>query len=179
MPDLMNSNGTSETDNWLTPKWLLRALEHEFGKFDLDPCAEPGQIHSEFFDSNFTPEVNGLEADWFGNVYCNPPYSQAKEWILRGRQECKYRLGGETKQVVFLMPVRSDTFWWHLCLEEADEILFFQGRIRFDRPDGQPANSPRFPSAVIIFRNRKCNTGGPIISSVSAKVWKKYYGENR
>lgn len=32
-------------------------------------------------DAYFTPYDNGLEKDWYGRVFMNPPYSNASAWV--------------------------------------------------------------------------------------------------
>ena len=51
------------------------------------------------------------------------------------------------KTVVFLIPSRTDTKWWHnYCMR--GEIRFIKGRLKFDNYK----NSAPFPSAIVIFR---------------------------
>ncbi len=58
-----------------TPEWVWSAL----GYIDLDPCAGLG---TAIGDTNWRIESKecGLEKDWFGFVYCNPPFSQKEQW---------------------------------------------------------------------------------------------------
>ncbi len=55
---------------WLTPPCLVKKL----GEFDLDPCSP---INAPFLHAktNYTIEDNGLNKQWFGRVYCNPPFT--------------------------------------------------------------------------------------------------------
>ena len=57
-------------DRLQTPEWVYKNL----GSIDLDPCA--GE-HTHIGVSNWAVErgENGLEREWFGFVYCNPPFS--------------------------------------------------------------------------------------------------------
>jgi DNA N-6-adenine-methyltransferase Dam len=121
---------TSLRGDWKTPKALYQALDAEFN-FDYDPC--PARV-----------KVNGLESDW-GNVnFVNPPYGkQITNWIQKGYQE---NLKG--KIVVFLIPSRTDTAWWHDYIMRADEIRFIRGRLKFD----DQKNSAPFPSAIAVFK---------------------------
>ena len=68
---------THKTDNWSTPKYLLDLLEKDFGKFDYDPCPLR------------TDDKTRLLTDWKGNVFCNPPYSNAKEFLNKALLEIK------------------------------------------------------------------------------------------
>jgi hypothetical protein len=122
---------TSQRGDWKTPKALYQALDAEF-HFDHDPC--PAR-----------PKENGLESTW-GNInFVNPPYGkEISKWIQKGYVE---NLKG--KVVVFLLPSRTDTKWWHEFVMKATEIRFIRGRLRFD----DQKNSAPFPSAIVIFKN--------------------------
>lgn len=67
-----------KNDKLKTPEWVLR----ELGEIDLDPCAG---IDTTIAKNNWAIERgdNGLERDWFGFVYCNPPFSQKEQWSQR------------------------------------------------------------------------------------------------
>ena len=64
-------------DEWLTPPSLLKDL----GTFDLDPCS-PINRPWNTANHHYTKLDNGLEKDWFGCVWCNPPYGRFAEiWL--------------------------------------------------------------------------------------------------
>jgi hypothetical protein len=123
---------TSLRGDWKTPKALYQALDAEF-HFDHDPCP-------------VKPKFDGLESDW-GNVnFVNPPYGrEIAKWIQKGFEENQ-----KGKTVVFLLPSRTDTHWWHEFVMKATEIRFIRGRLRFDDHN----NSAPFPSAIVVFGHR-------------------------
>lgn len=76
--------------------------------------------------------------------FVNPPYGrEIGRWIKKGFEE--WRKG---KTVVFLIPSRTDTAWWHDHIMKASEIRYIRGRLKF----GDAKNSAPFPSAIAIFR---------------------------
>lgn len=124
----MSIHFSSESVHWTTPKSLYNKLDDEFG-FDDDPCP----LHGE----------GGLDREWGYTTFCNPPYGRAiNAWIKKGYEES---LLGKT--VVFLIPSRTDTKWWHEYIMKAAEIRFLKGRLKF----GDSKNSAPFPSAIVIF----------------------------
>lgn len=126
----MNVHFSSERLDWKTPKVVYQILDAEF-RFDFDPCP-------------VNPKFDGLACDWGGSSYCNPPYGRdLGRWIEKGFAEFK-----KGKTVVFLIPSRTDTKWWHEYCMKATEIRFIKGRLRFD----DQKNSAPFPSAIIIFK---------------------------
>ena len=81
-----------------------------------------------------------------GGVSCfvNPPYgTEIGKWIKKGYEQ--YLKG---KTVVFLIPSRTDTRWWHEYVMKAKEIRFIKGRLKFDDQE----NSAPFPSAIVVFK---------------------------
>jgi phage N-6-adenine-methyltransferase len=131
---------SSETDMWATPQNFFDKL-NAFFRFELDVCATPENSKCK---SYFTELQNGLNQDWIGTVWMNPPYGrEIGKWVARAYAQS--RLHGST--IVCLLPARTDTKWWHdYCVK--GEITFIKGRLKF----GDAKNSAPFPSAVVIFR---------------------------
>ena len=133
-----------KSDEWSTPKALYAALDAEFG-FVFDPCP----LHDGH-------GVSGLMMEWGARSFCNPPYSNIYPWMEKG-----YREFTAGKCVVFLVPSRTDTRWWHEFVMKASEIRFVRGRLRF----GESTRNAPFCSSVVIFDGRtrgigslKCST---------------------
>ena len=123
---------TSERLDWQTPVAVYKKLNAEF-HFDCDPCP-PNNL------------FNGLSMEWGGSNFVNPPYGrEIPGWIDKAIEE--HRKG---KSIVLLVPSRTDTKWWHRLMDEAPEIRFIRGRLKFD---DQKSNAP-FPSAIVILRGK-------------------------
>lgn len=73
-----NSLELKKNDRLQTPEWVWR----ELGEVDLDPCAG---IDTRIGVANWALErgENGLDRDWHGFVYCNPPFTQKEVWAQR------------------------------------------------------------------------------------------------
>ena len=69
-------NGTS--DDYYTPPWLFKALNVEF---DLDVCAPAGGVPWIPAKRSLSIIDDGLNAEWHGSVWMNPPYSAPTPWI--------------------------------------------------------------------------------------------------
>ena len=139
---LMSSarTGDSSKDEWQTPTWLFELLHKEF-RFVLDAAATEENALCEWF---FDKETNGLESEWFGNVWVNPPFSQLKKWVEKGFEQA--HSNPKVQSVVMLVPARTDTAaWWNYV--RFGEVRFLPGRLRFVGA----TNSAPFPSAVVMF----------------------------
>lgn len=121
---------TSWRSDWRTPLSLFQELNKEFN-FDFDPCPT-------------SPDFNGLDIEWGKVNFVNPPYGrQIGLWLKKGFEEWQ-----QGKTVVFLIPSRTDTQWFHnIILPYAKEIRFIKGRLHFSNHK----NSAPFPSIVVVF----------------------------
>ena len=148
-PALINEGMfTSRTDEWATPQDLFDLLNAVF-RFTLDVCAtEENTKCYHYFDKH----KNGLNQEWTGTCWMNPPYGRAiAQWVEKAYFSAKHN--GAT--VVCLLPARTDTRWWHdFCTK--GEIHFIKGRLKF----GNAKHNAPFPSAIVIFRPQLDLNGG-------------------
>ena len=129
------------TDEWATPQWLFDKLNEQF-HFTLDVCANEDNAKCKTF---FSKVQDGLQQQWDGVIWCNPPYGrQIKQWVKKASEAAA---SGNT--VVMLIPARTDTEWFHEYVYGKAEIRFIRGRVKF----GDSKNSAPFPSMVCVFRN--------------------------
>ena len=135
--DLMFS---SKTDLWATPLDFFKKLDAVF-RFETDVCALPENAKCQKF---FSPADDGLNQDWVGTCWMNPPYGrEIGAWVEKAFHSAKRN--GAT--VVCLLPARVDTRWWHdYCAK--GEVHFVKGRLKF----GDCKDCAPFPSAVVVFR---------------------------
>jgi hypothetical protein len=102
-----------KNDRLQTPPWVIQ----ELGRVDLDPCAGASTYIGK---TNWAIErgENGLDLDWFGFVYCNPPFSQKEVWAQR---MVEYGNG------ILILPERGSAPWFG-PLAEAAGIYWVMGR---------------------------------------------------
>lgn len=98
----------------------------------------------------FTESENGLEQDWRGSVFCNPPYGrEISQWVKKAYSESLLNTNGV---IVLLIPARTDTRYWHdYIFNKASEIRFLKGRLKFEL-NGVSKQSAPFPSAVVVYK---------------------------
>ena len=134
---------SSATPEWETPQDFFDKLSKEFGGFDLDIAANAANHKCQAY---FTKENSAFDNEWFGQVWCNPPYGrEIGQWV----KACSEYDGLS----VMLLPARTDTRWFHdyIYNNKNAEIRFIKGRLKF----GGSKNSAPFPSMVVIFRNEE------------------------
>jgi hypothetical protein len=83
-----------------------------------------------------------------GRVFINPPYSNIRGFLQKGLEELKR---GNVELLVYLIPARTDTKWFHEFVYGKAEIRFIKGRLKF----GNSKNSAPFPSMLVIYKSIK------------------------
>lgn len=132
---------SSKNSCWETPQDLFDQLDAKF-HFETDVCALPENAKCKKF---FTPEQDGLAQKWSGVCWCNPPYGKGIERWLKKAYEST-----DTATTVCLVPVRTDTAWFHDWVLNKAEIWYLRGRLHF----GGSKNSAPFPSMVLVYRSK-------------------------
>ena len=151
----------SGRSDWGTPQSLFDDLHAEF-RFTLDVCAA---LWNRKLDRCFVPavagwsagewqrlygaavRVDGLAHSWAGErCFMNPPYGDViKAWVSKARMEAE-----RGTLVVGLLPVRTDTKWFHRHVyHAATEIRFLKGRLKFE--GGKALSSAPFPSMIVVW----------------------------
>ena len=137
---------TSKKDDWETPRKLFEELNKEFS-FDVDVAASDENAKLPKY---FTKEDDALVHNWDGNVFCNPPYGrQIGKWLQKGYEE---HLREQDRVIVFLIPARTDTSYWHNFIFDKAEIRFLRGRLKFE-VGGESKDAAPFPSALVIYKS--------------------------
>lgn len=140
---------SSKEEKWQTPDKVFTPLNEEF-KFTLDPCC---QHDSARCTKHFTPVEDGLKQSWENEiVFVNPPYGrEITKWVEKSLFEATNN--GAT--VVMLIPVRTDTKYFHNFIYGKAELRFIRGRIKFVNPiTKKQALSAPFPSMIVIFKSK-------------------------
>lgn len=116
-----------KSDEWLTPPAIIGAI----GPFDLDPCS-PVVRPWPTAAVHYTREDDGLNKDWFGRIWCNPPFgNEAIKWLRKLEQH---------GNGIGLVPARTETKMFYECVwGKAHGVLFIKGRPKFHLVDGSPA----------------------------------------
>ncbi len=123
-----------------TPQAFFDTLNAEF-HFDLDAAADSRNHKCEMWMGEGGLEMDAIEADWGGEgitAFLNPPYSVAGAFVAKAREEAD-----KGARVVLLLPVRSDTRWWHQYIYDKGtgregtwrpgvKVRFISGRLNFE-----------------------------------------------
>lgn len=133
-----HQSARAKSVDWLTPPTWIAKL----GGFDLDPACPPDM---PWQTATIMMHEGGLEADWRGRVWLNPPFGkEAAAWLR------KLAAHGDG---IALIPARTETaMFFESVWGTADAVCFVKGRPHFHYPDGEraPFNSGA-PIALIAY----------------------------
>ena len=119
----------------------------------------------------FTRDVDGRRCSWWGDVWCNPPYSDVRPWVEKAWAEMSRR--GPRTISMLLPDVRCHQMWWSELVEpyrdgrpSAErgvtlETHFLAGRHAFDRAGRggrrlKPKhNRPPFGLVLLVWRRTR------------------------
>ncbi len=146
--DVRGTTGTGENE-WYTPSEYIEMARAVMGGFDVDPASNPVAQKTVQAATYFTEETNGLDKDWNGRVWLNPPYAQPAIAHFADKTVAEVQSGNATEAIV-LTHNYTDTSWFQKMARAAKAICFTRGRIRFESPTGEKA-SPTQGQAFFYF----------------------------
>ena len=137
--------GDSTGDEWYTPGKYIDSVRAVLGGIDLDPasCEQANRVVKA--NKIYTLEDSGLDHEWKGRVFINPPYSDNKKFAEKLRAE--YSSGNVTEAIALLGAHAIETHWF---APYWDYVLCFTGhRIKFNTPDG-PTKAGNINGSVFV-----------------------------
>lgn len=120
----------NENDEMLTPAQYIEAAREVLGEIDLDPASRQEAQEIIKAKSYFTRADDGLNREWFGRVWLNPPYSDPllENFIDKLIREIT---SGNIEAAILLTNSSTDTAWFHNAEAVAADICFTRGRVHF------------------------------------------------
>ena len=129
---------TAKSNNeWYTPSKYIEAARQVMGTIDLDPASCELANQTVKASRYYTKEDNGLSKEWYGNVWCNPPYGRMYKdtgtaaFVAKSLDEYAK---GNIEQVIVLTMVGMYARWFFRLLQYP--ICFLEQKPLFCLPDG-------------------------------------------
>jgi ParB-like chromosome segregation protein Spo0J len=125
----------SGKNEWYTPEKFITAARKVMGSIDFDPASN--EIANKTVGATVykTKDDSGLDVDWSGNVWMNPPYAQP---LIRQFAEKIVEQLPNIHQGIVLVNNATETKWFQHMAERASALCLISSRVKFLDPDGNP-----------------------------------------
>jgi hypothetical protein len=149
MAHVKNNSGNNE---WYTPSKFIESARLVMGSIDLDPASSDIANKIVKATKYHTIADSGLDSEWFGNVWMNPPY--ARDLFPKFIDKL---VASQVTQYITLTNNNTDTVSGAKLLRHSTIVCFVNKRIKFVAPDGTLGKSP-LQGQIICYKGRKPET---------------------
>ena len=150
-----------ERNYWQTPGHIFEIASQLFGQFTVDLAANEDNAVCDLW---LGEEADSLTVPWanylgrYRKGWLNPPFSKITPWMEKAIEESKQGF-----QTVMLIPTPNGD-GRDLLFGEAADIVFFDKRVQYIRPNGEISKqNPRGSCLVNYSRNPVLPHRGPRI----------------
>ncbi|MEO5363850.1 MAG: ParB N-terminal domain-containing protein [Magnetococcus sp. DMHC-8] len=122
--------GQSGNNEWFTPSKWIELARQAMGSIDVDPASNATAQQTVQAARWYDQEQDGLQQEWSGNVWLNPPYARG---LIDGFVDklLEQFQSGTARQAIALVDNRTDTRWFHALCSVASAVAFTKGRVNF------------------------------------------------
>jgi hypothetical protein len=139
----------SGDNEWYTPSKYIELARDVMGEIDLDPASNAFAQRTVKAGTFYTIETNGLERDWFGRVWMNPPYTNPEIQQFTAKLVSSYS-AKQVSEAIVLTNNSGDTAWHHNLGKESSAMCVPLGRIKFESQTRE-SNSPAMGQSFFYF----------------------------
>lgn len=145
-PHVSFNSGNNE---WYTPADYIELAREVMGSIDLDPASSEIANRVVKAETYYTAETNGLDKEWRGNVWMNPPYAsdligQFVDKLINEVANCNI------DQAIVLVNNATETEWFCKLVSHSSAVCFPRSRVKFYMPDGK-TGAPLQGQALLYF----------------------------
>lgn len=155
----------SSSIEWYTPAWIIQGVKAVMGGISLDP-ASCAQAQRTIQAANYyTAKTNGLDKEWSGRVFLNPPYRRgvvdqfADKWMIEW-------LCGNIDEGMVLVNNATETVWFQTLSLGCSATCTLRGRIKFDLPLPSKTKAKGLQGQVLLYYGHQAD--------LFHRVWRPY-----
>lgn len=145
----------SDRDAFNTPQAFYEQLDRVFS-FEIDVACDSGNMKAP---KGFAKDLGscGLDNEWTGRAFCNPPFSEKNKWINKAVQEVE---SGKCPVCVMVLPlncISADGFF-NGVIKNGYFYEVLNRRIQFlDNETKKPVDGNDTGTVVVYFKKRLSN----------------------
>jgi hypothetical protein len=144
-----SANFMSDSVEWYTPARYIEAVRECLGGIDLDPASSAQA--NETVGAMRIFSHSGLERQWQGRVFTNPPYGKTDDGKSLAAAFCvkaieEYESGNVEACIILINSLHSQT--WQAPLYKY-VVCFVDHRIQFISGDGEENKNPTFQNIFV------------------------------
>ncbi len=128
----------NESVEWYTPPIYIEAACEVMGGFDIDPASNDTAQKVIQAAVYYTAETNGLDKEWSGRLWLNPPWGDLCRKFVR-KAVAEFEAGNVTEAILLLNSNSNETEWFAPLWNHT--LCFTKGRINFYAPTGEASGS--------------------------------------
>jgi DNA N-6-adenine-methyltransferase (Dam) len=125
--NIRGTGGTGDNE-WYTPTEYIDLVRSVLGTIDLDPASSDlaqGTVKAKAY---FTEADDGLDQEWHGRIWLNPPYAQPAIGHFADKMLAELDCG-HVDVAIMLTHNYTDTVWFQKLAAIASAICFTRGRV--------------------------------------------------
>ncbi|MFC3207194.1 DNA N-6-adenine-methyltransferase [Aquamicrobium soli] len=123
----------SGDNEWYTPARFVEMARSVLGQIDVDPASNDHAQKTVKAATYYTAETNGLDKEWNGTVWMNPPFGRGVIALFIDKLVQEYG-SGRTTEAIALVNNNTDTGWFNSLFNHSTAVCFVKGRIPFYSP---------------------------------------------
>jgi len=151
----MNSSQLINQDSgnfeYYTPPEFPNAAREVMGNIDLDPASSHKANQSIKADLYFDEDLDGLDQNWFGNVWMNHPFSRVNNPLWIDKLVSEYKKGNVEQACCITFAATSEA-WFRPLLDYPQ--CFIHGRTNYYLPNGEKKKGVTKGSVITYLGNQ-------------------------
>lgn len=136
------AHNRNSTTDWHTPIEYIEAAREVLGTIDLDPASSELANQTVKAKQFFTADDDGLNHEWRGRIWLNPPFNKDKSKGATIDQFVDKLIASSFEAAIILVDNATETRWFRKLADNSSAIVFTTGRINFFKGGIQEAGSP-------------------------------------